>query len=124
MKNKLLFHTKQSVFCSEKGSSGCQMNNILLEYVASPFLQLHDVRFIETTLESLSRTLVTVGQVQIDLLVLVARGVMEQPASYFFISVCNLSSTNRNTFFLCEMIKSMHCILLMFPITICGIFLL
>ena len=52
------------------------------KYVASPFLQLY-VCFIETTLEALSKTLVTVGLVQIDLLILVVRGVMLQPASYF-----------------------------------------
>ena len=51
------------------------------EYVASLFLQLYDVCFTETTLESLSKTLVTVGLV--DLLVLEVRGVMLQPASYF-----------------------------------------
>ena len=61
------------------------------KYVASPFLQLYDVCFTETALESLSKTLVTVGLVQIDLLVLVARGVMLQPASYFL----NLFLTRR-----------------------------
>ena len=39
--------------------------------------------FTETALKSLSKTLVSVGLVQIDLLFLVARGVMVQPASYF-----------------------------------------
>ena len=62
------------------------MNEQYLErrtkYVTSPFLQLHDVCFTETALESLSKTLVIVGLVQIDL-VLVVRGVMLQPASYF-----------------------------------------
>ena len=53
------------------------------KYVASPFLQLHDVCFTETTLESLSKALVTVGLVQIDILVLVLRGVMLQLALYF-----------------------------------------
>ena len=53
------------------------------KYVALPFLQLYDVCFTETALESLSKTLVTVGLVQTDLLVLVARGVKVQPASYF-----------------------------------------
>ena len=53
------------------------------KYVASPFLQFYDVCFTETALESLSKTLVTVGMVQIDLLILVVRGVMLQPASYF-----------------------------------------
>ena len=53
------------------------------KYVASPFLQLYDVCFTETALESLPKTLVTVGLVQIDLLILVVRGVMLQPASYF-----------------------------------------
>ena len=53
------------------------------KYVASPFLQLYDVCFTETSLEILSKTLVTVGLVQIDLLILVVRGVMLQPASYF-----------------------------------------
>ena len=61
------------------------------KYVASPFLQLHDVCFTETALESLSKALVTVGLVQIDLLVLVLRGVMLQPASYFL----NLFVTRR-----------------------------
>ena len=50
--------------------------------VASPFLQLY-VCFKATALESLSKTLVIVGLVQIDLLILVVRGVMLQPASYF-----------------------------------------
>ena len=59
--------------------------------VASPILQLHDVCFTETAPESLSKTLVTVGLVQIDLLVLVARGVMLQLASYFL----NLFLTRR-----------------------------
>ena len=54
-----------------------------IKYVASPFLQLYDVCFTGTALESLSKTLVTVGVVQIDLLVLVAQGVMVQSASYF-----------------------------------------
>ena len=53
------------------------------KYVTSPFLQLYDVCFTETALESLSKTLVTVGLVQIDLLVLVVRGVMLQPATDF-----------------------------------------
>ena len=53
------------------------------KYVASPFLQLNDVCFTETSLEILSKTLVTVGLVQIDLLVLVVRGVMVQPVLYF-----------------------------------------
>ena len=61
------------------------------KYVASPFLQLHDVCFTETALENLSKTLVTVGLVHIDLLVLVVRGVMLQTASYFL----NLSVTRR-----------------------------
>ena len=60
------------------------------KYVASPFLQLY-VCFTETTLEALSKTLVTVGLVQIDLLILVVRGVMLQPASYFL----NLFVTSR-----------------------------
>ena len=42
----------------------------------------------------------------------------------FFISVCNLSSTNWNIFFLLEAVKSMHWLLLIFVLTICGIFLL
>ena len=37
----------------------------------------------ETALESLPKTLVAVGLVQIDLLVLVASGVMVQPTSFF-----------------------------------------
>ena len=53
------------------------------KYVASPFLHLYDVCFTETALESLSKTLVTVGLVQIDLLVLVVKGVMVQPVLYF-----------------------------------------
>ena len=44
------------------------------KYVASPILHLHDVCFTETAPESLSKTLVTVGLVQIDLLILVVRG--------------------------------------------------
>ena len=39
--------------------------------------------FTETALERLSKTLVAVGLGQIDLLVLVARGVMVQPTSFF-----------------------------------------
>ena len=39
--------------------------------------------FSEAALESLSKTLVAVDLMQIDLLVLVAKGVMVQPASYF-----------------------------------------
>ena len=42
-------------------------------YVASAFLQLYDVCFTETALEILSKTLLTVGLVQIDLLVLATR---------------------------------------------------
>ena len=61
------------------------------KYVASPFLQLYDVCFTETALESLSKAFVTVSLVQIDLLVLVVRGVMFQPASYFL----NLFVTRR-----------------------------
>ena len=80
--------------------------------------------FTETALESLSKTLVTVGLVQIDLLVLVARGVMLQPASYFL----NLFLTRRQqietSFFLLETIKFVHGMLLMLAITIYGIFLL
>ena len=53
------------------------------KYVASAFLQLYDVCFTEIALESLSKTLVSVALVQIDLLFLVARGVMVQSASYF-----------------------------------------
>ena len=53
------------------------------KYVGSPFLQLNGVCFTEISLEILSKTLVTVGLVQTDLLVLVARGVMLQSASYF-----------------------------------------
>ena len=88
--------------------------------VASPFPQLQDVCFTETTLESLSKTLLTVGLMKIDLLVLVLRGVMVQPASYLKF-VRNSSPTNRNIFFLVEITKSMPWILLMFVITICGI---
>ena len=51
------------------------------KYVALPFFQLYDVCFTATSLESLPKSLVTVGLVQIDLLVLVVRGVMMQPAS-------------------------------------------
>ena len=47
--------------------------------------------FTETSLEIFSKTLVAVGLVQIDLLVLVAKGVMLQPASYFL----NLFVTRR-----------------------------
>ena len=94
------------------------------KYVASPFLQLNDVWFTETSLEVLSKTLVTVGLVQIDLLVLVARGVMLQPASYFL----NLFLTRRQqietSFFLLETIKFVHGMLLMLAIIIYGIFLL
>ena len=61
------------------------------KYVDSAFFQLHDVCFTETVLESLSKTLLTVGLVQIDLLVLVLRGVMVQSASYFL----NLFVTRR-----------------------------
>ena len=53
------------------------------KYVASSFLQLYDACFAKAALESLSKTLVAVGLVQIDLLVLVARRVMVQLASYF-----------------------------------------
>ena len=56
-----------------------------IKYVASPFLHFYDVYFTETALESLSKTLVTVGLIQIYLLVSVARGVMVQPASVFCI---------------------------------------
>ena len=52
------------------------------KYVALPFLQLYWC-FTETALESLSKTLATVGLVQIDLLILVVRGVMLQPPPYF-----------------------------------------
>ena len=52
------------------------------KYVASPFLQLY-VCFEKAALESLSRILVAVGLMQIDLLVLVARRMIVQPASYF-----------------------------------------
>ena len=61
------------------------------KYVASPFLQLYDVSFTETDLESLSKALVTVGLEQIDFLVSVLSGVMLQPASYFL----NLFVTRR-----------------------------
>ena len=61
------------------------------KYVASPFLQLYDVCFTETALETLSKTLVTIGLVQIDFLVLVVREVMVQPAPYFL----NLFVTRR-----------------------------
>ena len=55
-----------------------------MKYVASPFLhQFYDVYFTETALESLSKTLVIVSLMQIDLLVSAARGVMVQSASYF-----------------------------------------
>ena len=53
------------------------------KYVALPFLQLYDVCFAKAALESFSKTLVAVGLVQIDLLVLVAREVMVQLVSYF-----------------------------------------
>ena len=53
------------------------------KYVASPFLQLYDVCFEKAALERFSKTLVAVSLVQIDLLVLVARGVMVHLASYF-----------------------------------------
>ena len=53
------------------------------KYVASAFLKLYDVCFAKAALESFSKTLVAFGPVQIDLLVLVARGVMMQLASYF-----------------------------------------
>ena len=42
----------------------------------------------------------------------------------FFISARKSSSTNWNNFFLLEAIKSVHGILLIFALTICGIFLL
>ena len=51
------------------------------KYFALPFLQFYDVYLTETALENLSKTLVTVGLMQIDLLVLVAWGVMVQSAS-------------------------------------------
>ena len=53
----------------------------MTKYVASSFLQLYDVCFTETALKSLSKTLVTGGLVQIDLVVVLVRGVMVQPAS-------------------------------------------
>ena len=53
------------------------------KYLASPFLQLNDLCFAKAALESLSKTLVPVGLVQIDLLVLVAREVMVQLISYY-----------------------------------------
>ena len=53
------------------------------KYVDSPFFQLYDECFAKAALESLLKTLVAVGLVQIDLLVLMARGVMVQLASYF-----------------------------------------
>ena len=55
----------------------------MTKYVALPFLQLYDMCLTETVLESLSKTFVTAGLVQIDFLVLVAREVIVQPASYF-----------------------------------------
>ena len=51
------------------------------KYFALPFLQFYDVYLTETALENLSKTLVTVGLMQIDLLALVAWGVMVQSAS-------------------------------------------
>ena len=53
------------------------------KYVTSPFLQSSDVCFAKAALESLSKTFLAVGLVQIDLLVLVARGVVVHLASYF-----------------------------------------
>ena len=53
------------------------------KYVGSPFLLLYDVCFAKAALESLSKTLVAFSLVQVDLLVLVAGGVMVQLASYF-----------------------------------------
>ena len=53
------------------------------KYVASPFFQLYDVFFAKAALERLSKTLVAVGLVQKELLVLAGRGVMVQLASYF-----------------------------------------
>ena len=67
-----------------------------IKYVASLFLQLY-VCFTETALENLSKTLVTVGLVQIDLLVSVARGVMVQSTSYFlylFVNRCQHIKTS------------------------------
>ena len=55
------------------------------KYVASPFLQLYDVCFSKAALESLSKTLVAVGLVQIDVLVLVARRVM-----VFAVTICGM----------------------------------
>ena len=50
----------QSVFCSEKAHSGYLVQRT--KYVASAFLQLYDMCF--------TKILLTVGLVQIDLLVL------------------------------------------------------
>ena len=64
-------------------------------------LQLYDVCFTENALESLLKTLVTVGLVQIDLLVLVVRGVMLQPASYFLNLFVKTSRQQIETLFSC-----------------------
>ena len=85
------------------------------KYVASPFLQLYDVCFTETTLESLSKT----GDCRSG----------ANRSSGFSGQVSNGATcivffkSNRNIFFLLVTIKSVHWILLMFAITICGIFL-
>ena len=93
-------------------------------YVASPFLQLYNVCFAKAALESLSKTLVGVGLVQIDLLVLVAKGSDGAACIIFCILVLSSSATNRSIFSLLERIKSVHEILFMLAITICGVFLL
>ena len=91
------------------------------KYVALPFLQLYNVCFAKAALESFSKTLVAVGLVQIDL---GGQGSDGAACIIFCMSVLSSSATNGNIFSLLERIKSVHEKLLMFAITICGVFLL
>ena len=124
MKSKHLFCSKQSVFCSEKVLLWISNEKYLVrrtKYIDSLFPQLYDMCFIETALESLSKSCQSDANR--------SSGFSSQRDNgkvciKVFIYVRNSSSANRNNFFLLETIKSMHCILLMFAIAICDIFLL
>ena len=96
----------------------------MAEYVASPFLQLYDGWFTEAALENLSKTLVAVGLVKNGSFGFGHHGSDGAASIIFCISVHTSSGTNRNIFSLLEWIKSLHKILLMFAITICGALLL
>ena len=86
MKNKHLFRTKQSLFCSEKGSSNVKWATSCKKDQTCCFT-ISSIVWCLFYRNCFRKTLVAVGLLQIDLLVLMARGIMLQPSHFLYLFV-------------------------------------